>query len=181
MDGYNIIHAWKDLKKLTEVSLLHAREKLLDTLSDYQGYKDINIIVVFDAHLVKGSTGSEERRGNITVVYTKEAETADSYIERATNAIISNDKTISKRERWDKRYDKIQVATSDRQEQMIIVGQGAMRIPADRLKEEILKTKREMNKKYIENKPIKTNLLFDNLDMETVEKLNKMRLNKDLY
>ena len=181
MDGYNIIHAWEDLKKLTESSLFHAREKLLDTLSDYQGYKDITIIVVFDAHLVKGSMGSEKKRGNITVVYTREAETADSYIERATNAIISNGKKISKREYWDKKYDKIRVATSDRQEQLIIVGQGAMRIPAERLKEEILDAKKERDKKYIENKPIKKNLLFDNLDEETVQKLNKMRLDKKLH
>ena len=180
VDGYNIIHAWKDLKKLMEVSLLHAREKLLDTLSDYQGYRNINIIVVFDAHLVKGNVGSEEKRGNITVVYTKEAETADSYIERTTNAIVSNGKRISKYEHWDKRYDKIRVATSDKQEQMIILGQGAIRIPAERLKQEIIETKKEIEKKYIENRPIKKNLLFDNLDEETAEKLNKMRLNKNL-
>ena len=116
VDGYNMIHAWKELKELVEVSLESARQKLLDILSNYQGSQKMQIIVVFDGYLVKGNLGTVYQYHNISVVYTKEAETADHFIERTVHRLP--------------RHYKVSVATSDSLEQMIILGQGAERITA---------------------------------------------------
>jgi predicted RNA-binding protein with PIN domain len=117
VDGYNIIFAWEDLKSLARVSLDDARQKLADILCNYQGYKKCQVILVFDAYKVKGNPGSVEKDRNITIVYTKEAETADSYIEKTTYE-------IGKRHR-------VRVATSDGLEQVIILGHGALRQSAE--------------------------------------------------
>ena len=164
VDGYNIIHAWKSLKKIAEYSLEEARKKLLEMLSNYQGYKKIEVIVVFDAHLVKGNKEQVVSYDFLSVVYTREAETADSYIERT-----------SKRLRKD---SFVRVATSDHLEQMIIWGQGAIRVSARELREELAVAKKEMRDQYIENKPIKNNLLFDHLDKETAVLVEEIRLNR---
>lgn len=123
VDGYNIIFAWKDLKELSEVSLDAARMKLMDMMCNYQGYTDCRLIVVFDAYKVKGNPGSIETFHNISVVYTKEAETADMYIEKTTKKIASK--------------HRVRVATSDGLEQMIILGHGALRISASAFREEV--------------------------------------------
>lgn len=123
VDGYNIIFAWPDLHELARANLDAARYKLLDVLSDYQGYNGRHLICVFDAYKVKGNPGSTEKYHNIDVVYTKEAETADMYIEKVTLEISKN--------------HTVTVATSDRLEQLIITGHGAVRISAERLREEI--------------------------------------------
>ncbi len=123
VDGYNIIFAWQELKELTTVSLDAARMRLQDILCNYQGYKKCHVIVVFDAYKVKGNPGSVEDYHNIKVVYTKEAETADMYIEKTT-------KKIAKK-------NQVRVATSDGMEQMIILGHGATRISARAFEEEV--------------------------------------------
>ena len=123
VDGYNIIHAWEDLSRLAQADLDGARQRLMDILSNYQGWRRCHVILVFDAYKVKGNPGSVERYHNIHVVYTKEAETADMYIEKTTYEIA--------------REHRVRVATSDGLEQMIILGHGAVRMSARELKFEI--------------------------------------------
>ncbi len=165
VDGYNMIHAWDELKELAQtVSLESARVRLLDILSNYQGVKDLVLIVVFDAYLVKGSIGSVEEYHNIFVVYTKEAETADHYIERVVN-------------RLPKEY-RVRVATSDGLEQIIISGQGAIRMSARELRLEVQQTERQIREQYIKKRPSKNNMLADNIDKEAQEWLEKMRFMK---
>lgn len=165
VDGYNIIFAWDDLKKLSEKSLEDARDKLISILSNYQGAKGIELIIVFDAHLVKGNRGSVEKIGKTYIVYTKEAETADNYIERITKDLIKD-------------YI-VKVATSDRLEQIIIMGSGAIRVSATELRADIRYTAKKVAKKIEEIKPIKNNMLFDNLDKKTAEWFEKMRQDKN--
>lgn len=161
VDGYNIIFSWETLKKIAENSLEEARDKLIDILGDYQGYKKINLILVFDAHKVKGGVGSIYRYNDIFVVYTKEAETADNYIERTTTVMRG-------------KY-KVKVATSDGLEQVIIMSKGAIRISARELEEDVKLAKKHIREKINEIKPVKNNMLIDNLDRETAAWLEKMR------
>lgn len=123
VDGYNIIFAWDELKDVARDNLDAARKMLCDLLCNYQGYKKCEVILVFDAYKVKGGLGSVEKYHNIHVVYTKEAETADTYIEKATYE-------IGKKHR-------VKVATSDGPEQLIILGHGALRMSASNFYEEI--------------------------------------------
>lgn len=165
VDGYNIIFDWEDLNKISrEQSLEDARDKLVAILSNYQGAKGIELIIVFDAHLVKGNKGSVEQMGKTYIVYTKEAETADNYIERITKDLVK-DYTVK-------------VATSDRLEQIIIMGSGAIRVSATELRADVRFTAKKVAKKIEEIKPIKNNMLFDNLDAKTAEWFEKMRQNK---
>ena len=123
VDGYNIIFAWEDLNRLSKVDLDAAREALIDILCNYQGYAGCGLILVFDAYKVKNNPGSVEKRGGIYVVYTKQAETADMYIEKTTYEIA-------------RRY-RVRVATSDALEQVIILGHGAVRVSARMLRQEV--------------------------------------------
>ena len=123
VDGYNIIFAWDDLKQAAQQDLNHARDLLADILCNYQGFHPCRIILVFDAYKVKNNSGSVEQYKNIRIVYTKEAETADSYIEKATYELGKN--------------NRVRVATSDGLEQLIILGNGALRLPARELRREI--------------------------------------------
>lgn len=124
VDGYNIIFAWEDLNELSrQASLDAARMRLMDMMCNFQGFTGHNLILVFDAYKVKGNPGSIETYRGISVVYTKEAETADMYIEKTT-------KKIAKKHR-------VRVATSDALEQMIILGHGASRLPAGAFREEV--------------------------------------------
>ena len=132
VDGYNIIYAWDDLKQLAAQDLDGARMRLMDILSNYQGWRKCRVILVFDAYRVKGNPGSVERYHNIHVVYTKEAETADMYIEKTTYEIA--------------REHRVRVATSDALEQMIILGHGAQRISARELRFEIDQAVAEMRR-----------------------------------
>ena len=132
VDGYNIIFAWEDLKAVARENLDAARKQLCDLLSNYQGLKKNRVIVVFDAYKVKGGLGSVERYHNIHVVYTKEAETADAYIEKATYEIGKT--------------HRVKVATSDGPEQLIILGHGALRLSASAFREEMDQTLREMGR-----------------------------------
>lgn len=122
VDGYNIIHAWEELSALAREDLDGARAKLIDLLRNYQSWRGCQVIVVFDAYKVKGGKGAVEQLGDLYVVYTKEAETADMYIERTTYQLS--------------RDNRVRVATSDGLEQMIILGHGAQRMSAAELKYE---------------------------------------------
>ncbi len=135
VDGYNIIHAWDELRALSWEDLDSARERLIHRLRNYQGWKRCKVIVVFDAYKVKGNPGSVERLGDLFVVYTKEAETADMYIEKTTYALA--------RER---REHRVRVATSDGLEQMIILGHGAVRMPAAELEFEVRQAEQEIRR-----------------------------------
>ncbi len=123
VDGYNIIFAWEDLKLLARDSLDMARSRLINLLRNYQGFRQCPVIVVFDAYKVKGNPGSVEHFGGLSVVYTKEAETADMYIEKVTHE-------LGKKHR-------VRVATSDGLEQIIILGHGALRVPASAFRQEV--------------------------------------------
>lgn len=122
-DGYNLIFAWDELKAVALENLDAARKILCDLLCDYQSMRDCVVIVVFDAYKVRGNPGSHARYHNIHVVYTKEAETADTYIERATYEIAKE--------------HRVRVATSDGSEQLIILGHGALRVSASMFREEL--------------------------------------------
>ena len=135
VDGYNIIHAWDDLRKLAREDLDGARQRLIDRLRNYQGWKKCKVIVVFDAYKVKGNPGSIERAGEVYVVYTKEAETADMYIEKTTYALAK-----------ERREHRVRVATSDGLEQMIILGHGAVRMPAAELEFEVKQVEAEIRR-----------------------------------
>ena len=130
VDGYNIIFAWDELNALSKESLEAARHKLMDILCNYQGYQKCNLILVFDAYRVPGSPGSIEQYHNIHVVYTKEAETADMFIERVTHEIGKN--------------RRVRVATSDGMEQIIILGHGALRVSARMFHEEVLNVEKQI-------------------------------------
>ena len=130
VDGYNIIFAWDDLAAIAKEDMDLARSKLVNLMCNYRGLHRCKVILVFDAYRIKGNTGSVETVNNISVVYTKEAETADSYIERTTHELSKN-------------Y-RVQVATSDRMEQLIIIGNGAMRISADAFRKEVDRTEAAM-------------------------------------
>ncbi len=164
VDGYNIIHAWPELEDLTSVSLESARVKLMDILCNYQGASGETVILVFDGYLVKGSVGSVTEYNNIYVVYTKEAETADHYIERTVTKIP--------------REYRVKVATNDGLEQTIIMGKGATRITARELKMLIEEEEKSIRKNYTEKRPAKNNMLMDNVDAETLAWLEMMRRKK---
>ncbi len=136
VDGYNIIFAWDNLKELARESLEAARMKLMDMMCNYQALRAETVILVFDAYKVKGNPGSVTKYHNINVVYTKEAETADQYIEKLTNEISP-------------RYD-VTVATSDAVEQIIIMGKGAKRLSAEGFKAEMDDVYRIMREEYLE-------------------------------
>lgn len=123
VDGYNIIFAWDELKQLARNDLESARQQLIHRLCNYQGIRQCELILVFDAYKVKGNPGTVEKIGNISVIYTKEAETADMYIERVTHQIGTK--------------KRVRVATSDGLIQMIILGHGALRISADGFHQEV--------------------------------------------
>ena len=166
VDGYNIIHADAALSRLAENdSLESARLKLCDMLCDFKALSIYRIILVFDAHLVSGGVGSVTKHRNITVVFTKEAETADHYIERAAYKMA-------------RKADKITVATSDLLEQVIIMGSGANRLSADGLLAEMQAAQEKMRTRYIQDRPIKNNPFISLVDEETAHLLEEMRYGK---
>ena len=130
VDGYNIIFAWDELNALAKESLDAARHKLMDILCNYQGYQKCVLILVFDAYRVPGSPGAIEQYHNIHVVYTKEAETADMFIERVTHEIGKS--------------RRVRVATSDGMEQVIILGHGALRVSARMFHEEVQNVEKQI-------------------------------------
>lgn len=164
VDGYNIIFAWEDLNELAKVNIEGARNKLMDILCNYQGYKKCTLILVFDAYKVEGGQGSVQKYHNIHVVYTKEAETADQYIEKTVHEI-------------GRKYH-VTVATSDALEQVIILGQGADRLSARNLREEIQRMKEEIREDYIEKQKKSGTYLFDHLPEELSDLMEDVRLGR---
>lgn len=135
IDGYNMIFSWEELKEMSELNLEAARDLLIDILQNYQGYSGKNMIVVFDAYKQIGSMTKTETLHNLNVVYTKEGQTADQYIEKY---VLEN---VKKK--------RITVATSDGLEQMMIFGQGALRMPARELREKVIAANQELRNRYI--------------------------------
>lgn len=166
VDGYNIIFSWPELNEFAENGNLDAaRMKLMEMLSNYQGYYKNTVILVFDGYKVKNNPGTVEKYHNIFVVYTKEAETADQYIEKTNGSLA--------------RTNQVRVATSDRMEQVIILGQGATRVSARELQKEMEEMKVEIRKDYLHPAQLKRNSFIDNLDPEMAAMLEKMRLTED--
>lgn len=157
VDGYNIIFAWDELKELADRNIDSARDKLMDILCNYQGYKKCQLMVVFDAYRVKGHDTEVSEYHNIFVVYTKEAETADSYIEKFAH------KNSNK-------YD-ITVATSDRLEQMIIMGQGCRALSARSLLEEVTIAVKELRNELDVHNPKEKHTIGDALSEDALKEL----------
>ena len=164
VDGYNIIFSWDELRDLSEVNITSARNALMDILSNYQGYKKDTVILVFDAYKVEGNPGQVFKYHNIYVVYTKEAETADQYIEKTVH-------------RMNRKYE-VTVATSDALEQVIILGQGGQRLSAQGLKEEVEQTCREIRKILEERRKTDKNYLLKDIPAEMADMLEDVRLGK---
>ena len=164
VDGYNIIFAWEELNELAKASIDAARNKLMDILSNYQGFSGCTLILVFDAYKVKGNQGEVQKYHNIYVVYTKEAETADQYIEKTTHEI-------------GRKY-KVTVATSDALEQVIVMGQGAYRISARDFYEEVERTEKQIREINERERGEKRNYLLDYAREEDARDMEKVLLGK---
>ena len=130
VDGYNVIFAWDDLRKLADGNLDAARRRLMDILCNYAGYRRCVPILVFDAYKVRGGAREVEQYHNLYVVYTREAETADMYIERATHELAKEHRT--------------RVVSSDGAEQIIVMGHGALRVSARAFEEEVRAVEKEI-------------------------------------
>lgn len=165
VDGYNIIFAWDELRELSKVDLAAARGKLADILCNYQGCRKCTLILVFDAYKVEGNPGEVAKYHNIHIVYTKEAETADQYIEKTVRKIS-------------KTYDVV-VATSDALEQVIILGQGARRLSAAGLREEVELAIEEIRGEHLGKGGRLRNYLFDYLEDEDAKTMEQIRLGKE--
>lgn len=164
VDGYNIIFAWDELRELSEIDLAAARGKLADILCNFQGYKKCTLILVFDAYKVEGNPGEVSKYHNIHIVYTKEAETADQYIEKTVRKISKN--------------HHVTVATSDALEQVIILGQGAHRMSAAGLKEEVELALNEIRGEHLGKGDILRTYLFDYLGEDTAKEMEDVRLGR---
>ena len=165
IDGYNVINSWPNLQKyIKDNNIDEAREKLIEILAEYQAYKKIEIILVFDAYKVKDSIRKKEKFNNLEIVYTKEKETADTYIERNLDLIG--------------RKHRVTVATSDNTLQQLVLSRGGIRISSRELYYEIKNTKAEIRRK---NQKIKNDDFIKTLDInkETLKKLNKLRKKRD--
>ena len=136
VDGYNIIFAWEELNELAKLNIDAARSLLADILSNYQGFKGMNLILVFDAYKVKSGTGSVQKYHNIYIVYTKEAQTADAYIEKTVHENAKN--------------MRVTVATNDGMEQTIVFGDGAQRMSARELYEAVRECNMDIERQYLE-------------------------------
>ena len=164
VDGYNVIFAWEELSRMAETNIDGARGKLADILCNYQGFRKCSVILVFDAYRVEGHAEEVLKYHNIHIVYTREAETADQYIERTVHAI-------------GRKY-QVTVATSDGLEQIIIRGQGCIMMSARELRTEIERINQEIRTDYVEQFPGSRNYLFDYLPEELAEHLNEVRLGR---
>lgn len=164
VDGYNIIFSWEELNELAKENIHAACDKLMDILSNYQGYRKCTLILVFDAYKVEGHMEEVLTYHNIYVVYTKEAETADQYIEKTVHRIG--------------RQYQVTVATSDGLEQVIIMGQGAHRISAQGLKKEIEDTEKNARAEWHQQRQSSKTYLFDHMSEELQAQMEKIRLGK---
>ncbi len=157
VDGYNIIFAWDELRGLAETDIMAARDRLIETLADFAGFRKEHLILVFDAYKVRGGRGEVLHVGGIDVIYTKEAETADLYIEKAAHELS--------------RKYKVTVATSDAVEQVIIYGAGAYRMSAAGLLEEVRQTKAQMREHYRTPDGVSKGGILAGMDEEAARRL----------
>lgn len=165
IDGYNIINAWDELAETAETSLENAREKLNFMIAEYASYKDIHSYIIYDAYRVKTVLPREEKNRNITVIFTKENQTADSFIERFIHDFE------------DKRNTIIRVATDDMAEQNLILGKGASRMSARELHLEVKDSQKKIREK-ISRRHVSKNTLDTILNQEIIDKLEDMRRGK---
>ena len=163
VDGYNIINDWSELKEISLVSLEESRNELIGIMAEYRCYAGTEVIVVFDAHLVKSSVQKNEVIKGVEVVYTKENQTADQYIEKEVDKIG--------------KLKKVKVATSDWVEQQVILGRGATRVSARELKIEIGELKRGIERKSKKQSQV-NDLMIGRLDKDTLDKLSNWVQNK---
>ena len=162
VDGYNVINSWPNLKKKKDVSFEGARQTLIDIMHNYGVFKECNIILVFDAHKVQGSLEKIEIiNKNISVVFTKDGETADAYIEKKVNLLG--------------RKCEIVVVTSDNLEQQTVFQRGAVRMSSIEFYNEVIKVEKSITIKVNKNKPTHKNSICDNLDSDIADKLEKIR------
>ncbi len=161
VDGYNIVNAWPELKELFNVSIEQARDKLIEIMAEFRAYKGVEVIIVFDGHLVKGNTGSSAFVKGVQVVYTKEQETADNYIE----SIIRD---MSRR-------GTVRVATSDWTEQQVILALGGIRISASELYVAVKNAEGDIKKRFLNRGYERINIVGNNLSPDVADKLQKWR------
>ena len=165
VDGYNVVNSWPNLKQKKDFSFEGARQTLIDKLHNYGVFKDCKIVLVFDAHKVIGNLEKkEEINKNISVVFTKDGETADSYIERNVNALG--------------RKHEIVVVTSDNLEQQIVFQRGAVRMSSLEFYNEILNIEKSIKYKSDKNKIAQKNSISDNIDDKTAKILEEIRRSK---
>lgn len=164
VDGYNVINSWPGLRDLVEYSLESARQKLIDILENYAVYKGYKVFIVFDAHMKKGSLGNKEVYSGVVVIYTKEGETADSYIEKAVNDIG--------------RKTEVCVVTSDSLEQQLAFQRGAIRASSTEFYFEVKQVEDQIKVKTERTKTEKRYRLEDRMGKEVWEKLEKIRRNR---
>ncbi len=161
VDGYNVINSWPNLKKIKDFSYGSSRQELIDSLQNYSGFKGYKVFIVFDAQLVKGSLQKKETQGNLIVVFTKEGETADDYIERMVNNIG--------------RKSEVCVVTSDSLEQQVTFQRGAIRMSSIEFYHEVISTQKKIRINIEKNQLDKRNRLEERIDNETLQKLEKIR------
>lgn len=161
MDGYNVINSWPELNNLKNHSYESSRSKLIDLLLNYAAFKGCKVVLVFDAHMVKGSLEKSERVGNLTIVFTKADETADSYIERVVNNIG--------------RKSEVYVVTSDSLEQQLIFQRGAIRVSSIEFYHWVNDEKNRIAKSCETVGVNHRNLFEEAIDKESAEKLEKIR------
>ncbi|AYD39235.1 NYN domain-containing protein [Clostridium fermenticellae] len=162
VDGYNVINSWSELNKIKEYSYESSRNKLIEILSNYAVYRNYRVFIIFDAHMVIGSIEKKERvNNNVMVVFTKEGETADSFIERTVNDIG--------------RSVEVCVVTSDSLEQQVIFGRGAIRMSSIEFYKEVQSTRVNIQKRIHKGYSKKKFELKDSIDTDILEKLEKIR------
>ncbi len=164
VDGYNVINSWPNLNKTKDFSFEIARTELIDNLQDYSSYKGVKMFIVFDAHLVHGSLEKVDKIGGVYVVFTKEGETADSFIEKYINKIG--------------RKVDVSVVTNDSLEQQLIFQRGATRVSSLEFYHEVSKTKKIIKKQTKNNVSKNKNFLHERIDSEIAKKLEKIRRSK---
>ncbi len=161
LDGYNVINSWPKVQKIAEISLDEARGALVDLMAEYKSFKGVEIIIVFDAYLVKGTKKLKEEIKGVKVVYTKERETADSYIERLIGELSER--------------NQVSVVTNDWAEQQMILGSGAARITVRELVLDFDAAKGKIHRRSEKLGKIVSNSISKNIDREILRKLEKFR------
>jgi len=161
VDGYNVINSWPNLKKIKDYSYESSRMQLIDSLQNYTEFKGYKMFIVFDAQLVKGSIQKKERQGDLIIVFTKEGETADDYIERMVNNIG--------------RKSEVCVVTSDSLEQQVTFQRGAIRMSSIEFYHEVISTQKKIQINIEKNHLETRNRLEERIDEKTLEKLEKIR------